>query len=549
MSLATRSDTSSRGDGPLQSLSQYLLAAAATSFLTLPTISLAGGPPPAIPVTITADGTLDGAIIDVVFNVDLFDPDSGNSESFSFRSSAFQGGPTQTPSPAFNALLNANPGIRASVAYDANSRPPNSSIQNQFAAVVTTRLRDPSNGEFALSRANNGRIALFNGGTNLIGPRDELFAFGTPNEGLLGFSEFFDVPSIEAGSDVAAGGFGFADFTIDFYESFDDSNGNPIEQVLGQTLTDEIAGLLTFDGTLDGILPDFYSANINTIQLVDRQGQVISSANDMFSLPIADLDEIDDGSLSISFFGNGEFFNEGDFGDGNLLSDGREVTVNVDFVEAYAFYNFNSAIATTTPQSVLDEYNTSGDLPIESIPGAFSLPDVVDNPPDSEPISVNGEEFNPGATSFFNDISLEERITYDPEIAIGYEYELTGVDAGEGFADIMLPVLGNSEYMIAVFDPTTGEYLDAVPLSSMTAFDLTDFGFAVTRFSILGIDPAAMLDPADDRAFPALIGFVGSGSGSLRQTALVVDTATIPEPSTWLLLASGIALLAARRRR
>ncbi len=117
-------------------------------------------------------------------------------------------------------------------------------------------------------------------------------------------------------------------------------------------------------------------------------------------------------------------------------------------------------------------------------------------------------------------------MAYDPVIAIGYEYELTDAAEGSAFADIRLPTVGDdNEYEIAIFDSRTGEYMDPVALKAGETFDHTAFDFPVTKFSILGIDTSEMVDPDNGRAFPALIGFVGEGSGTLRQTPLVVDIA------------------------
>ena len=154
-----------------------------------------------------------------------------------------------------------------------------------------------------------------------------------------------------------------------------------------------------------------------------------------------------------------------------------------------------------------------------------------------------------GTTSFGFDVSLVDTgiVFIDPEIAVGYTYELTGGGLIKGIQAPTSETVNDSDgYIVTLPDGTT---------FTLTAGQLVKLDEGVTSFVLSGIDPSLMLDPLDNSTFVLGLMFEGTGTGSkVSQTALVVDTdsfSAVPLPPTALLMLSGLGLLgfAARRRR
>jgi hypothetical protein len=183
--------------------------------------------------------------------------------------------------------------------------------------------------------------------------------------------------------------------------------------------------------------------------------------------------------------------------------------------------------------SILEDFRNSGVLPTEEEEGVFELPDepgdddVVINIP-TITIEIDGEEvtFDPEDPFFFDDLSVEAREAFlaDPELAVGYDYQITGDTSGQAFATVMAPAVGgDTSYNLVVFDES-GETQPARQISADTTIDFeSEYDFAVTRFLIQGISPDAELDPEDQQAFPTSLSFVQSGRVDLQQTPLVQD--------------------------
>ncbi len=503
-------------------------------FLIISPVSaqISTGPEPA--VAITMDAVLDFAFVDANFLVDIFDPETEEFESFEFRGSVFSDAllSGETASPAFNALLGANPSVRAGVSYNPNQMSEFSG-DNRFDGRVVTRYRDPGTGSFENVVSENAQISLGVAGvnSNLIDTIDGFgfvsseFGFQEVGEFDRGFVEtpFFDV-----------------DLEFAFLQTFGEGEPQSFRQVFGDDADELLEN--TF---LSAQLPESYSLDIQTVRFVDSEGTMLTSQDGSFTLPIADLDKIDRGDAFYSFSGFPNSFGDEIY----TLSDGREVTYTIDSVELIADYSLSSAFATTTVQSVIDQFEEDGSLPLEDVPGSFDLPDAMGPPRTDDPVLIGDDEFTLDDAFLFN-IELNERLVFDPPVAVGYEYELSGVSLGQGFADILVPeIMGDGEFMISVFDPSLDDYLTPELLLAGTTFDFTAFGFDVTRFSILGIDPTIMLDPDNPVAFPALIGFTGSGTGMLSQTPLTVEFNAIPEPGSLLTMAFvGLGCVTRRRR-
>lgn len=150
---------------------------------------------------------------------------------------------------------------------------------------------------------------------------------------------------------------------------------------------------------------------------------------------------------------------------------------------------------------------------------------------------------DPHVHSFSVAVTADVPIFIDPLVAVGYTY---AVGAGDPlFKTVSLPVgVGDNQFEIVV----DGQRF---AVAGHQVFDFTAHGFAdgVAAFTVEGIEPQAMLDPADAQAFATRLSFVASGMFTGTQTALTFDyTPPIPEPaSAWLLLA-GLAAVLGRRR-
>lgn len=132
---------------------------------------------------------------------------------------------------------------------------------------------------------------------------------------------------------------------------------------------------------------------------------------------------------------------------------------------------------------------------------------------------------------------------FDPMVAIGYDFL---VSSGPLFRSVDLPSIGSSNYMLFLWDGS--KFVFDQDLLAGTEFFLGPGG--VDRFRILGIDTGAALDPSDPLAFQVGLSFVSGGDENFSMTPLTADVSgTVPEPSTWLLFGSGLAGLAAWRRK
>jgi hypothetical protein len=125
----------------------------------------------------------------------------------------------------------------------------------------------------------------------------------------------------------------------------------------------------------------------------------------------------------------------------------------------------------------------------------------------------------------------------DPEIAIGYDYAVSG---GPLFASVTAPTGINTSN---IFDLVFGT--SNVSITGGVAYN---FGTPQSSFRIQGIDLAANLDPTNPLAFVTGVSFDRSGSVTVTQTPVTFNTsASVPGPIP--LLGVGAAFGCSRKLR
>jgi len=159
-----------------------------------------------------------------------------------------------------------------------------------------------------------------------------------------------------------------------------------------------------------------------------------------------------------------------------------------------------SNVSLTTPG--LWRFNFTADSAPGDTPGNPLMPVIVD---DSFEFTF---PVQPGRTFFI-----------DPEIAIGYDYAVSG---GPLFASVTAPTgINVSNIFDLVFGTTT------VPITGGSEYI---FGTPQSNFRIEGIDLAANLDPTNPLAFITGVSFNSSGTVNVTQTPITFNTSSVPGP-------------------
>lgn len=138
--------------------------------------------------------------------------------------------------------------------------------------------------------------------------------------------------------------------------------------------------------------------------------------------------------------------------------------------------------------------------------------------------------------------SADEFIAIDPLVAIGYDYATGAGDPD--IAEVVLPMVGDNRYELFLFDGVTWVFDREVEGGTPFSFSVG----GVDRFRIMGIEPAAGLDPADPTAFVTQLRFTAAGQFTGTMTPLAIDL-PVPAPAGLPLVGIALVALAATRRR
>lgn len=139
-----------------------------------------------------------------------------------------------------------------------------------------------------------------------------------------------------------------------------------------------------------------------------------------------------------------------------------------------------------------------------------------------------GEIFLPtldegGIYNFEFDVTMAVSVTIDPEVAVGYTYEIGAGDPR--FATVELPFEGDGLYSLSVFNDM-GDLIHSFQVHALVPFNFLSFEpTGISKFEVRGIEIDAGLDPLNATAFRTTLTFASSGTFTGSMTPIVQSSA------------------------
>jgi len=295
---------------------------------------------------------------------------------------------------------------------------------------------------------------------------------------------------------------------------------------LGGDLDGETASLILPDNlTYPAEIPFLTGGSFSALQGFDPSQSLTLTFNNFTSDTNATFNEL---FFSINTFNqlfDGELLRV--FDSGSLENTTTSVVIPANTLQPNTDYVFNLDYRFTTQTGLFDNAGGFGNF-LSSTAGDFTTGDFpVGTTPENPFLPILNDPSNPNGFSFLGvPVIGGEFFFFDPDVAVGYDYAVTG-DAL--FASVLIPTAlpnGDSNFILEL--PGFGNF----PLISGTPFDLLAVNYlGFSNFRISDIDTMEMLDLTNPLAFVTGLNFTSSGTVNVTQNPIVVN---IPEPSSLL---------------
>jgi hypothetical protein len=203
----------------------------------------------------------------------------------------------------------------------------------------------------------------------------------------------------------------------------------------------------------------------------------------------------------------------GDASDGSGGLGGTPANAGYDAGDGTNYYSLPGS----STGAILDVVNQSNVSP--NTPGLWQFNFTADSSPGDTPENPLMPVIVDNSFEFTFPVQPDRTFFIDPEIAIGYDYAVSG---GPLFASVTAPTgINASNIFDLVFGTTNVSIIGGLEYN---------FSTPQSNFRIQGIDLAANLDPTNPLAFVTGVSFNSSGTVNVTQTPITFNTSSVPGP-------------------